>query len=62
MPNIGKNNTERDMVECVLNCTLLYAKKIGEKLGSEHLCRHVGKLMEIDFEGKLNILRNQEVQ
>jgi hypothetical protein len=55
MPSVGKNNTERDMVECVLNYTLLYARKIGVKLGSEHWCRHVGKLIEIDCEGKLNI-------
>jgi hypothetical protein len=62
MPNVGKNNTKGDMLECVLNYTLLHARKMGVKLCNEHWYRLVGKLIEIDHEGKVNILRYQQVQ
>ena len=29
MPNVGKRTTHRDMMECVLNYSLTYARKLG---------------------------------
>jgi len=50
------------MMECVLNYTLLYARKIEVKFVDEHLYKHVGKLMETNREGKVTMLWNQQVQ
>ena len=49
-------------MECVLNYTLLYARKIEVKFVDEHLYKHVGKLMETNREGKVTMLWNQQVQ
>jgi len=29
MPNVGKRTTHRDMIKCVLNYSLTYARKMG---------------------------------
>jgi len=49
-------------MECVLNYTLPYTRKIGVKFGNERWYKHVGKLIETDHEGKVTILWNQQVQ
>jgi hypothetical protein len=50
------------MIECVLNYTLPYSRKIEVKFGNEHWYKHVGKLIKTNHEGKVTILWNQQVQ
>lgn len=50
------------MMECVLNYTLPYARKIGVKFVNEHFYKHVRKLRETNHEGKITMLWNQQVQ
>jgi hypothetical protein len=36
-----KNNTQKDTIQCVLNCTVTYARKTGIQLDNEHWYDHV---------------------
>ena len=50
------------MIECVLNYTVTYARKLGVKLDNRHWYDHVPKSVEISHEGKVTILWNQQVR
>jgi hypothetical protein len=55
-----KNNTQRDVIECVLNYTLTYARK-RVKLDSEHWYEHLPESLETSHAGKVTILWNQQL-
>jgi len=50
------------MTQCVLNCTLTYARKWGVELDNERWYEYVPKLLDTDNEGKVTTLWNKPVQ
>jgi hypothetical protein len=60
-PVLAKEQYIKDMIDCVLNW-LQHSKEIRVKLDNEHWYKPVPKLVETSHEGKVTVLRNQQVQ